>query len=215
MFQVHALDIGTGQEMMNGPAAVAAQAPGNGPASANGIVAFDPLWQLQRPGLLLANNSLYMAFGSHGDQGIWHGWLLTYNPSDLSQAPGVFLSTPNGIGGSIWQAGRGLAVDAAGSVYAVSGNGDYDGVTNFSESFLKFSPTNPAIADWYAPPNGIYLAENDYDLVGGAALIPGTHLIVGGDKSGQMYLVDGDAMGQGATGKAQVFQAVQDNGIFS
>src|ERR1035438_752001 len=214
-FQVHALDLTSGQELMNGPTTIAAQAPGNGPESMNGVVAFDPLWQLQRPGLLLANNSVYLVFGSHGDQGIWHGWLLTYNMSGLSQPPGVFLSTPDGNGGSIWQAGRGLAADNTGSVYAISGNGDYDGLTNFGESFFKFSPTNPVLADWYTPPDWSDLSGNDSDLSGGAALIPGTHLIVGGDKSGQMYLVNGDAMGHGTSGTAQIFQPVQDGGIFN
>src|SRR5579863_3735677 len=49
-FQLHALDITTGKEMLNGPVAITAQVPGTGSGSNAGIIAFDPYWHLQRPG---------------------------------------------------------------------------------------------------------------------------------------------------------------------
>ena len=59
------------------------------------------------------------------------------------------------------------------------------------------------------------MSDNDYDLSAGPALVPGTHLLVGGDKSGNLYLVNGDSMGHLDSGNAtQVFAAV-DGFIFT
>lgn len=216
VFQLHALDLRTGAEILNGPATVAAQVPGTGDGSVNGIITFDPMWHIQRPGLLLANGSVYFTFGSHGDLGPWHGWLFRYSASDLRETPGVLVTTKTGSGGSIWQSGRGLAADETGAIYAITGNGDYDGINNFGESFLKVSNAPvPAISDWYTPPNWQALVDDDADLSAGVGLIPGTHLLIGGDKDNNMYLVNGDNMGHGVTGNVQTFQAVQTGGIFN
>ena len=123
VFYLHALDLTNGQERLNGPVAIAGTAPG-------GLV-FDPKQHIQRPGLLLANATVYIAFGSHADQEPYHGWIMSYAASDLTRQAGVFATTPTALGGAIWQSGRGLAADGQGSVYAISGNGDYDGAKNF------------------------------------------------------------------------------------
>ncbi len=199
-FQLHALDLGTGQERMNGPVTISA---------GSGQVVFDPAQHLQRPGLLLLNGAVSVAFGSHGDYGVWHGWLMSYNGADLTQQIGVFQTTPQGQGGAIWQSGRAPAVDDAGNAYFITGNGDYDGVNNFGESFVKLSGTPPALKDWYTPANWQMLSDQDYDLSAGPALIPGTHQLIGADKFGDLYLIDGDSMGHLDTGgAAQVFQAI-------
>jgi hypothetical protein len=55
-FSLHALDLLTGAERMNGPAALTAQVSGSGAGSVGGVMRFDPNQHLQRPGLLLSNN---------------------------------------------------------------------------------------------------------------------------------------------------------------
>ena len=57
---------------------------------ADGTIHLDPIQHIQRPSLLLANNSLYIGFGSHGDQSPYHGWLLTYDASDLRRQLAVY-----------------------------------------------------------------------------------------------------------------------------
>jgi uncharacterized protein (TIGR03437 family) len=215
VYRLHALGLATGEERMNGPVALTATLPGNSVwGNGDGTVSLDPIGHLQRPGLLLANGAVYVAYGSHADQGAWHGWLLIHDASDLTHRFGAYTTTPNGMGAAIWQSGRGLPADDAGSVYAVTGNGDFDGISNFAESFLRFSGTTPVPADWYTPMNWQFLADGDYDLSSGLALVPGTHLLLGGDKYGQFYLVNGDSMGH-LGGNAQVIQAVQWGGIFN
>ena len=89
--------------------------------------------------------------------------------------------------------------------------------TEFSESILKFNG-DLSLNGWATPPNWSMLAQNDYDLSAGPALIPGTHSIVAGDKYGQLYFIDGDALApfaSGQSGNAQIIQGVQWGGIFN
>ena len=185
LFQLHALDLATGQERMNGPVNITATVAGGGSESAGNSISFDPAQHIQRPGLLLANGAVYVAFGSHADYGAWHGWLMSYDASDLTNQLGVFQTTPGGNGGAIWQSGRGLAADDAGNVYCITGNGDYDGIQNFSESFLKVSGGALSLADWYTPANWQSLTDSDVDLSAGPAIVPGSHQLIGADKRWQ------------------------------
>ncbi len=196
-FYLHALDLATGAERLNGPVAIAASVPGSGSGARNGTVTFDPLQHIQRPGLLLANDSVYVAFGSHADESPWHGWLMSYDASDVTRQAGVYMSTPTGDGGSFWQSGRGLAADSQGNLYAVTGNGDYDGVQNFSQSFLKLTGAAPVRAGSYTPPDWKSMSDNDFDLSAGPALISGTRTVIGADKTGYLYVLNGDTMGPG------------------
>jgi uncharacterized protein (TIGR03437 family) len=210
LFQLHALDLSSGQERMNGPVVITASVPisAQGATSAGNLV-FDPTQHLQRSGMLLLNGTISFGFGSHGDGGVWHGWLMSYSAADLTKQLGVFLSTPTGSGGAIWQSGRAPAADDAGNTYAITGNGDYDGRQNFGESFVKLAANTGGVSDWYTPANWQDLSDNDFDLSAGPALVPGTHMLVGGDKYGNLYLVNGDSMGHLDSGNAaQIFQAV-------
>jgi hypothetical protein len=218
MFSLHALDLHTGVERMNGPVAIAAQVSGSGAGSVGGVIQFDPGQHLQRPGLLLSNGAVYVAFGSHMDQSPWHGWVMSYDASDLTAQRGVFLTTANGEGGAIWQSGRGLAADDAGGVYSMTGNGDFDGTGDFGESFIKLSGASAVLADWFTPANWKTLTDVDADLSTGAALIPGTHVLVGGDKYGQLYLLNGDSMGKLGSSDASdspIFSGAVIGGMFN
>lgn len=209
VFTLHALDLATGAERLNGPVVVTANSSG---------VVFNPLQHLQRPGLLLSNGSVYLSFGSHGDQAPWHGWLIAYDAGDLTRQSGVFLATPTGNGGSIWQSGRGPAADSAGSLYVITGNGDYDGEYtgggNLSQSFLRLTG-NPSAAGWYTPPDWKVLSDNDFDLSAGPALVPGTHILLGGDKAGNLYAVDGDQLTNGNAPQAAISFAATTGSIFN
>jgi uncharacterized protein (TIGR03437 family) len=187
-FFLHALDLTSGAEKMHGPAAITATAPGGGAS-----VLLDPLQHIQRPGLLLVNQTITIGFGSHSDQTPYHGWLLTYDATNVQNQTGVFVTTANGEGGAVWQSGRGLPADDAGNVYAMTGNGDYDGIANFGESFLKFS--GGSLVDWFTPVNWQSLSDSDGDLSAGPALISGANILVGADKAGTVYVVDEGSMG--------------------
>ena len=61
------------------------------------------------------------------------------------------MTTPDGNAGSIWQSGRGPAADRQGNIYVVTANGDYDGIRNFSQSFVKVSAKGSATLDSFTP----------------------------------------------------------------
>ncbi|HXA53209.1 MAG TPA: hypothetical protein VNV86_22985 [Candidatus Acidoferrum sp.] len=206
---LHALDLASGAERLNGPVQIQASVPGNGSGAQNGTLAFSPQQHLQRPGILLANGSVYVSFGSHGDQAPWHGWLLSYDAADLTHSNGVFQSTPTGNGGSFWQSGHGPAADNNGTIYAITGNGDYDGEQNFSQSLLRLSGAQPTLTGWYTPADWKSMSDNDFDLSAGPSLVSGTHTMLGGDKGGNLYALDGDTMAHTASPAAPGMNSIQ------
>src|ERR1017187_10827578 len=142
-YYLHALDLATGAEKFNGPVPIQATVPGSGWGGLenppNNQLAFDAGQHLQRPGLLLLNGTVYVAFGSHGDIGPWHGWMIGYDSSTLQQTSVFNTSANNAAGDSIWQGGRGMAADAAGNIYCATGNGTSDGVASWGESVLRIT----------------------------------------------------------------------------
>jgi len=219
-FFLHALDLTTGSEKLNGPVEIAATVAGTGwggglEGPIDGQLPFLAVDHIQRPGLLVANGSVYVAFGSHGDFAPWHGWIMAYNAADIPQQTAVFNTTPSANGSSIWQGGRGLAADPNGDIYCVTANGTYDGLMSWGESVLHLTPTL-TVADWFTPAQ--FGAWNDEDTdfgANGPILVPGTNFLIAGGKAGLVALVDSTNMGQEAannTGALQTFQAVPVSG---
>ena len=210
-FSLHALDLTTGGEKLNGPTEIQATVTGNGWGGTTdphtGQLPFDPGGHIQRPGLLLANGNIYIAFGSHGDFPPWHGWIMAYNASDIRQQTAVFCTTPSGAGVAIWQGGRGLVADPDGEVYTSTGNGSYDGATNWGESVLHLNSKNLEVADWFTPSQYPDWTDDDADFgSNGPILIPGTNMLIAGGKAGLVALMDRTNMGHELAGNTQALQ---------
>ena len=120
-YTLHALDVSTGAEKFGGPVLVHPTVAGRGLGSVKGKVSFQAEFQLQRPALLLENGVVYLAFGSLGDHGPYHGWVVGYAANSLAQVA-VFNDTPNSRLGGIWMDGDGPAADADGNIYLLTGN---------------------------------------------------------------------------------------------
>src|SRR5579871_1443844 len=71
--RLHALDLGSGAETLNGPVAITASYPGAGPGGSNGVVNFDPGQYAERCGLLLSNGVIYTSWTSHCDDSPYTG----------------------------------------------------------------------------------------------------------------------------------------------
>ena len=110
VLRLHALDVTTGAEKFGGPAVITASVPGTGNGSVGGVLTLDSRWENQRPGLLLLDGIVYIAFGAHGDAGPWHGWVLAYDAATLKQIS-AYCASPNGVGSGFWMSGAGLAAD--------------------------------------------------------------------------------------------------------
>jgi hypothetical protein len=210
VYRLHALDLLSGVEKFGGPVVIAGEVAGTASDGQNGEVIFNADQQIQRSSLALSGDSIYFAFSSDRDHPPYHGWVFGYSTSTLQQT-GIFNDTPNGSLGGIWQAGRAPAVDANGSLYYESGNGDFDGLTNFGESFLKLNVSNSgalSLADWFTPDiwNDMNAYDNDLGS-SGPTLIPGAGLVLGGGKTGTVFLLNTNAMGHTQTGNGQIVQS--------
>ena len=198
-FFLHALDLKSGTEQLAGPTEITGQVTGSGVGSSGGILVFDPTFHLQRPGLLLLNGVVYLSFGSVGDMGNYHGWVMGYDATTLQQVS-ILNMTPNGSDGGIWAAGQGLAADASGNIYLMTGNGDFNANTNgkdYGDSFLRISTASGlTVADYFTPSNQASLFSGDVDLgSGGPMAIPGTNLFVGIGKDKLFRVIDSTNMG--------------------
>ncbi len=254
VYRLHAINIVSGAEALGGPAVIGdtiavnaggssstytyisgPSVAGSGGGSVNGVISFNALRELNRPGLTLANGSVYIAFSSHGDNPPYHGWVLSYNAQTL-QLNGVFNATPNGSQGGIWQSGDPVTVDAQGSIYFQTGNGDFDTTMNaaglpnrgdYGDSLVKLvvdassTAAHPNIngwglkvADYFTPFNQATFNQTDKDLgSGGPLLLPDSagsaahpHLLIAGGKEGRIYLIDRDNLGKFNANTDQVVQ---------
>jgi hypothetical protein len=178
--ELHALDITTGNEKFGGPVTAGANS-------------FSAGLEHQRPGLLLLNGVVYVAFGSHCDDGAYHGYLLGYNATNLSQAY-AFNTTPTGSQGAVWSGGMAPAADTNGNIYIMTGNGTFDGITNYGESMIKLN-SSLAMRDYATPGDYTTLNNKDEDFGSGGPVLLPTHYAVGIGKDGNLCLADINNMG--------------------
>jgi hypothetical protein len=200
--ELQALNIATGAQKFGGPVTVQGSVPGTGSGSVGGMISFLAYNELQRPGLLLLNNTIYLAWGARVQMEPWHGWVMTYNATTLAQMA-VYNDSPNGDRGGIWESGGGLSADSLDNIYLQTGDGTFDastGGTDYGDSFLKLS-SSLAVEDYFTPYNQAILEAGDLDVGGGAGVIlpkqagKNPDEIIGADKQGNIYLVDRDDMG--------------------
>src|SRR6266700_2688038 len=116
---VYALDLATGALKFNSPRRITYTFP-SGVTKSDASLPGGSSW-LQRAGLLLFNNVLYV-----GTSAVWEGatiftqegFIQTFKADDLSVELASFDTTPTSEGGGFWQAGRGIAADSSGNVFA-------------------------------------------------------------------------------------------------
>ncbi|HZQ25237.1 MAG TPA: hypothetical protein VFA89_20790 [Terriglobales bacterium] len=214
---LHRLDIRTGSGANptpnNVPREIVYPDPTN-PQIVADYGSFNP-GQLNRAGLLLSQGVLYIAFAGHCDftvGGDTHGWVMGYDARTLTQV-GAFNTTPHDKRGGIWQSGNGLAADRHGNVYFATGNMGNLGenrpmphsLTDFSQSIVRMGPSlaGPPVvfpprtepAPWYLDYHR--LDSQDLDLTSsGPLLMPEVENgdLVGGGKTGRLYLLDRASM---------------------
>lgn len=219
-FRLHALDITSGLERPGSPVLISAAVPGDGRGSAHGQITFDASTQLQRPGLRIVSGQVVVAFGSLCDRGSFHGWVFLFDKSSLKQT-GVFLTTPNGEHGGIWQAGAAPVVDAENGIYVISGDGEFDvneQGKDYGDSVIGLRTNDGGLLlpfDYFTPYDQGGMEAENLDLgSSGPMLLPDqlgshSHLLFAVAKSGSAYLLDRDDMGHfQSTSNSQAVQYV-------
>lgn len=234
--RLHAINIITGAERPNSPTIVQAKVAGSGGGSSGGQIAFSPLWQLNRAALTYYNGIVYAGFGSHGDNGPWHGWLLAFNGTTLAQTGAICLS-PSGSGAGVWAAGAGMPIDnggTAGRMFFSTGNGlntlypPFNPSVNLGDSVVEVSLANGALAvtDAFTTFNQAALSAADRDVGSGGVLLlpdqtgPNPHILIQAGKEGRISVLDRDNLGGYLPGGTSNTNALQDilgatTGIYS
>ncbi len=219
--RLHALDVTTGAEKFGGPIAITASVPGKGSGAKNGMISFNPQLENQRAALLLQNDMVFITWSSLCDFSSYHGWVIAYDQETLVQSA-VWLTTPNGKQGGIWQSGDGPAGDSDFALFITTGNGTFDanvsGGADYAQSIVKVNPPAAGILpiqDYFTPFNALTYNTTDLDI-GSSGLVllpdqtgPHKHLLVQSDKAGDLYLVDRDNMGKfNAGSNSQIVQSL-------
>jgi len=206
-YNLHALDLGSLTDKVTPQLVTASHTLNNGTT-----FNFNATYQRQRPGLLLANGSIYAGFGSFCDfsGNLSRGWLLGWTAGSLAPFPSNQLNdlqatdSGNFFLSSIWMSGYGPAADDSGNILFVTGNSGpntYDGITNIQESVVKISSTLNSALDIFTPDDQVSLDQGDVDFGSGGVLIlpdqPGAtpHMAVAAGKDGNMYFLNEDALG--------------------
>lgn len=189
-FLLHALDLLSGTEKFSGPVPIS-------------VPSFSALFNIQRVGLLLVNGVVYVATASHVDARVdtatgiggqtYYGLVLAYDAQTLALT-GSFNVDTGGLGGGIWQGGRGLVSDGL-YIYAATGNAITPGTPDYSESFVKLNPGSVTVADYFPDPNQACMNSIDLELSSSGPQIMnsgGTNLLLGGGKQGKVYALSLD-----------------------
>ena len=150
VMQFHALNLVNAKERHGGPTTIGdttlhpdgtftndtqVSVPGTGAGSADGVVSFNALRELNRPGLVLdtkvpghPDGVVFAGFAEEGDLDPYHGWLVGYDAKSMKLVT-LFNTTPNGDMGGIWQGGAAPSVVPNGDLILGSGNGTFDAFT--------------------------------------------------------------------------------------
>ena len=110
----------------------------------SGTQDFNSQMRKQRSALVETNvNGVKTVFGCAGtiyETGAGAaGFCFAFNVADNKLS--AMLALTAGQGAGVWMAGQGAAADAQGNLYVLTGNGDFDGVSQWGESFLKLKYT--------------------------------------------------------------------------
>ena len=140
------------------------------------------------------------------------------------------MTTPNGSEGAIWQSGSGPAGDTSFNTFFAVANGTFDVNTSgkdYGQALVKLAPPSSntfSVLDYFEPYDGTNLDSGDHDIGSGGVLLlpdqtgPVAHLLVQGDKVGNIYLVNRDNMGHyNSQNNDQIVQylAAADRGMWN
>ncbi|HLZ42895.1 MAG TPA: hypothetical protein VKQ11_18155 [Candidatus Sulfotelmatobacter sp.] len=173
--RLHALNITSGAEQSGSPATIcSSNGTTRGCTLAGGTTIFGPQHQQSRPGLLLVPQAGFpqgvLVIGFAGDS----GWVLAYDPVSLKFLAGFYTDDekthsipvkvpgiPGAGHGGIWGAGGAIVADSNGNIYAISGDGYWDGLNNWGDSLVKLVLTLNSSTGTYTLVPADYFTTSD------------------------------------------------------
>jgi outer membrane protein assembly factor BamB len=228
---LQALNASTGEERPGFPVQIQGT-PYNTPE-----IPFNEAFQEQRPGLLLLEGVVYVAFASDCDIDPYRGIVAGFNASNgeltsmWSDESGP--AADEGSMAGIWQSGGGLVSDIPARIIFATGNGvsPTSAPSNTPPQTLSESVVGLTVgahgqiapSQFFAPSDASTLDQNDEDLgSGGPVALPseyfGTagvpHLVVQVGKDGRVFLLNADDMGGYLQGPEESDAVLQTLGPF-
>jgi hypothetical protein len=123
------------------------------------VLQFRSVERKQRAALAMIKGAVIICFGTITETSkTARGWVIAVDVSKWAIAA-AWCSTARGSGGGIWMSAAGPAIQNDDSIWVVTGNGDFDGQTDFGESAVQLHYT-PAmgqvkgslnVAGWWTP----------------------------------------------------------------
>ena len=111
----------------------------------SGTQDFNAAMRKQRSSLVETDvHGVKTVFGCSGtinetEAGVASGYCFAFDVARNTVS--AMLALTAGEGAGVWMAGQGAVADAQGNLYVITGNGDFDGVSQWGESFLKLTYT--------------------------------------------------------------------------
>lgn len=145
-YYAHAVNVADGSPAAAPiPLAGATFDPGHGLAK----MTLGTIYRKQRTALLLAappgGKVVVICFAAGAESAPTnHGWVIALSVNPFKVAA-TWVDTPHWQGGGIWLGAGGPCADGNGDIYLSCGNGSFDGITDFSESFVKLRYANGAL----------------------------------------------------------------------
>lgn len=228
---LQALNASTGEERPGFPVQIQGT-PYNTPE-----IPFNEAIQEQRPGLLLLEGVVYVAFASDCDINPYRGIVAGFNATSgalttmWSDESGP--AADEGSMAGIWQSGGGLVSDIPGRIVFATGNGisPTPAPSNAPPQTLSESVVGLTVggggqiapSQFFAPHDAPTLDQDDEDLgSGGPIALPGEyfgtpsipHLLIQDGKDGRVFLLNADNMGGYLQGPEESDAVLQQLGPF-
>ncbi|HKI46463.1 MAG TPA: PQQ-binding-like beta-propeller repeat protein [Balneolales bacterium] len=119
---------------------------------------------------------------------------------------------------AIWARSGAVVDSATGDIYFATGNGLWDGKTNWGDAVLELDPTGKQLIGNYTPQNTQQLNASDADLGSTAPVLLGHGFIAQGGKDGKIRLLDWPTM-EGASphqgGESQIVSTPSGTDLFT
>jgi PQQ enzyme repeat len=155
---VAALDLATGA-LKQGKPLLSLEGASFDPGQPGTKQEFRSIERKQRAALAMVNGAVIICFGTIQETAkSARGWVIAVDTAKWAIAA-TWCSTARGSGGGIWMSGAGPAIQSDGSIWVVTGNGDFDGEVDFGESVvrLRYTPASAKtqsslkVTGWWTP----------------------------------------------------------------
>ena len=109
---------------------------------------------------------------------------------------------------AIWGRAGAVIEEATGNIFVATGNGPYNGVTDWGDSVIELNPSATQILANYTPSNNSWLNDDDLDLGSTSPVLLGDGLLTQGGKDAKIHLLSLQQIAGTSPHKGQELQTI-------